>query len=306
MSLGACFQAYQRQAAWAGCARGARARTSSPSNSPACCCWPEEEARIPDRPRRRAGMRQLRPGMKYWPAWFDIYPNSQLLPKVAAPVCILHVRPHKSRPARLLCWRPRALHSGASASFGTLWLPAPPLAHIERPTALLRGHRMPGEGGAAPQQGARASSRHSLTRRFVTAGNQGSVTCCSLPAACGTRRRVEGMEARRLLLTALDVLTHTGMSGHARPRGGRRGRPAAALAGAQARGALLPGLRARGRGAVRRLCAPPAPLPRGHLWRLVRKVTSLRAAVTRRRLTARMPLRCFEVVENALRAPCHP
>ena len=37
-------------------------------------------------------MRQLRPGMKYWPAWFDIYPNSELLPRVEAPVCIIHVR----------------------------------------------------------------------------------------------------------------------------------------------------------------------------------------------------------------------
>ena len=41
---------------------------------------------------RMAGMRQLRPGMKYWPAWFDIFPNSELLPRIEAPVCILHVR----------------------------------------------------------------------------------------------------------------------------------------------------------------------------------------------------------------------
>ncbi|KAK9836268.1 hypothetical protein WJX81_000812 [Elliptochloris bilobata] len=34
-------------------------------------------------------MRQLCPGMP-WPAWLDIYPNSALLPSVWAPVCVLH------------------------------------------------------------------------------------------------------------------------------------------------------------------------------------------------------------------------
>ena len=40
------------------------------------------------------GLRQLRPGGKYFPSWFDIYPNSERIQQVAAPVLIVHVRPH--------------------------------------------------------------------------------------------------------------------------------------------------------------------------------------------------------------------
>ena len=39
-----------------------------------------------------AGLRQVRPGGRMFPAWFDIYPNSELVQQVEAPVCVLHVR----------------------------------------------------------------------------------------------------------------------------------------------------------------------------------------------------------------------
>ena len=40
-----------------------------------------------------AGLRQVRPGGRHFPSWFDIYPNSENVQKVEAPVCVLHVRP---------------------------------------------------------------------------------------------------------------------------------------------------------------------------------------------------------------------
>ena len=39
------------------------------------------------------GLRQVRPGGRHFPSWFDIYPNSENVQKVEAPVCVLHVRP---------------------------------------------------------------------------------------------------------------------------------------------------------------------------------------------------------------------
>ena len=41
-----------------------------------------------------AGLRQVRPGGKLLPAWFDIYPNTERVQEVDAPVCVLHVRAH--------------------------------------------------------------------------------------------------------------------------------------------------------------------------------------------------------------------
>ena len=38
-----------------------------------------------------AGLRQVRPSGRLFPAWFDIYPNSELVQQVEAPVCVLHV-----------------------------------------------------------------------------------------------------------------------------------------------------------------------------------------------------------------------
>ena len=40
-----------------------------------------------------AGLRQVRPGGRHFPSWFNIYPNSENVQKVEAPVCVLHVRP---------------------------------------------------------------------------------------------------------------------------------------------------------------------------------------------------------------------
>ena len=40
-----------------------------------------------------AGLRQVRPGGRHFPSWFDIFPNSENVQKVEAPVCVLHVRP---------------------------------------------------------------------------------------------------------------------------------------------------------------------------------------------------------------------
>ena len=40
-----------------------------------------------------AGLRQVRPGGKYFPSWFDVYPNSERIQQVAAPVLVVHVRP---------------------------------------------------------------------------------------------------------------------------------------------------------------------------------------------------------------------
>jgi len=37
-----------------------------------------------------SGMRVLNPNWKWWPAWLDVYPNTQLLPKVKSPVLIIH------------------------------------------------------------------------------------------------------------------------------------------------------------------------------------------------------------------------
>lgn len=37
-----------------------------------------------------SGLRQVRPGGRYFPSWFDIFPNSERIQQVEAPVCILH------------------------------------------------------------------------------------------------------------------------------------------------------------------------------------------------------------------------
>ena len=36
-------------------------------------------------------MRVLRPSLKKWPLWLDIYPNFEFVPKIDAPVLIMHV-----------------------------------------------------------------------------------------------------------------------------------------------------------------------------------------------------------------------
>ena len=37
-------------------------------------------------------MRQVRPRAGAFPAWWDVFPNSERIQQVAAPVCVLHVR----------------------------------------------------------------------------------------------------------------------------------------------------------------------------------------------------------------------
>ena len=39
-----------------------------------------------------SGMRVLNPSLKWWPGWADVYQNYQLMPKVQAPVLVMHVR----------------------------------------------------------------------------------------------------------------------------------------------------------------------------------------------------------------------
>ena len=39
-----------------------------------------------------SGIRVLNPSLKWWPGWADVYQNYQLMPKVEAPVLVMHVR----------------------------------------------------------------------------------------------------------------------------------------------------------------------------------------------------------------------
>lgn len=39
-----------------------------------------------------SGVRVLKPHVRWWPAWADIYPNHTLAPKIRAPVLVMHVR----------------------------------------------------------------------------------------------------------------------------------------------------------------------------------------------------------------------
>ena len=43
-----------------------------------------------------AGMRVVNPGWAWWPSWLDVYHNLRLVPKIKAPVLVMHVRalPH--------------------------------------------------------------------------------------------------------------------------------------------------------------------------------------------------------------------
>jgi hypothetical protein len=43
-----------------------------------------------------AGMRVMNPTWHYWPTFLDVYPNIRLVPKIDAPLLILHVRNHLS------------------------------------------------------------------------------------------------------------------------------------------------------------------------------------------------------------------
>ena len=38
------------------------------------------------------GFRVLRPGIKWWPSWADCYNNIKLVPQIACPVLVIHVR----------------------------------------------------------------------------------------------------------------------------------------------------------------------------------------------------------------------
>ncbi len=37
------------------------------------------------------GMRVVNPGWGWWPSWLDVYHNLRLLPKIQAPVLVMHV-----------------------------------------------------------------------------------------------------------------------------------------------------------------------------------------------------------------------
>jgi hypothetical protein len=39
-----------------------------------------------------SGVRVLKPHLKWWPSWADVYPNHLLAPKIRAPVLVMHVR----------------------------------------------------------------------------------------------------------------------------------------------------------------------------------------------------------------------
>ena len=39
-----------------------------------------------------SGVRVLKPHVRWWPAWADVYPNHVLAPKVKSPVLVMHVR----------------------------------------------------------------------------------------------------------------------------------------------------------------------------------------------------------------------
>ena len=39
-----------------------------------------------------AGMRVVNPGWGWWPSWLDVYHNLRLVPKIKAPVLVMHVR----------------------------------------------------------------------------------------------------------------------------------------------------------------------------------------------------------------------
>jgi hypothetical protein len=49
-----------------------------------------------------AGLRQVRPGGKFFPSWFDIFPNSDRIKEVEAPVCVLHVSTPHILPSQIL------------------------------------------------------------------------------------------------------------------------------------------------------------------------------------------------------------
>jgi hypothetical protein len=38
-----------------------------------------------------SGIRVLSPGLKWWPAFADVYPNHLLVPKINAPTLVMHV-----------------------------------------------------------------------------------------------------------------------------------------------------------------------------------------------------------------------
>lgn len=39
-----------------------------------------------------SGIRVLSPGLKWWPAFADVYPNHLMAPKIEAPTLVMHVR----------------------------------------------------------------------------------------------------------------------------------------------------------------------------------------------------------------------
>lgn len=39
-----------------------------------------------------SGVRVLKPHVRWWPAWADVYPNHTLAPRIKAPVLVMHVR----------------------------------------------------------------------------------------------------------------------------------------------------------------------------------------------------------------------
>ena len=38
-----------------------------------------------------SGVRVLKPHVRWWPAWADVYPNHTLAPKIKSPVLVMHV-----------------------------------------------------------------------------------------------------------------------------------------------------------------------------------------------------------------------
>ena len=41
-----------------------------------------------------SGVRVLSPTLRWWPSWADVFPNHTLVPKIKAPVLIMHVSEH--------------------------------------------------------------------------------------------------------------------------------------------------------------------------------------------------------------------
>lgn len=66
-----------------------------------------------------SGMRVLNPNLKWWPGWADVYQNYQLMPKVKAPVLVMHGMQDEVIDVS----HGKTLHSLAQNSVDPLWPP---------------------------------------------------------------------------------------------------------------------------------------------------------------------------------------